>query len=828
MFRSTTLPDNGVLILIAGLTLIMLLATYSMPMRAFEHGFYRMATQLLPRPDDLKDVALIEIRDQDIQEYAPFSRATLAQAVDRLHDMGAAGIGLHLDLDYPETPFHAPLPDQDTDGLLAQSLSRHGHALVAAPLHRGTGQASPPYGRMQAGRVTWYHWPIFRPLLRPAVLPGADSHLRIPIPPLSEAATLAVVPTADRPRPPDLALLPVRGGHVPGMALGLAATLDGHTPHSLLVEPGRGVYIGDKFVGLGPDLSLRVIPPRRDPRGKALDTWTMTDLLEMRIPATSIQGRAVVIGMNHPRQTPFISHEGLTLPPAAWTAWTTGALHEGRYIRVGGGFLLLERLLLVLAGIYLLWLSVAAPARRDQIVLGTILGLLVINVLTLAVARWWLPLILPALLIGLAPGLLLAHARLTRYLARNLHEASEAQLQLGTQLRKQGHLDQSFAALRRCRMELEPLNGELYQLGRDFERRRQYGRAVEVFQHLNERCAGFQDTFQRLERLKPFIGTRQPRLGDMKRIGGGKELLLSEDGDDKTMIGRYQIEKQLGKGAMGIVYLGVDPHINRKVAIKTLALNREFEPEIREEAKRRFFREAEASGRLAHRNIVTVYDVGEEHDLAFIAMDFLEGDPLEAFTRPDTLLPIPEVLEVCAQVAEGLSYAHEQAVIHRDIKPANIIYDRDGKTVKITDFGIANITDRTKTRSGALLGTPAFMSPELATGASVDARSDLFSLGVCLYQLLTGELPFKANTLAELIAQIVQSQPTDVLELRPELGPVIQVMVKKALNKNPDLRYQNGGQMARALRDCIESIRRVPRQGQFNPHQAVDNYLGGD
>ncbi|WP_412851854.1 protein kinase domain-containing protein [Ectothiorhodospira shaposhnikovii] len=826
MSRSPNRPGTGALILIIVLLLTWLAGSYTVPLRSLEQDVRQAATQLLPRPDRLPGVVLIEIRDEDVRRHTPYSRATLARAVDRLQVMGAAGIGLHLDLDHPETPPLTPRPDQDTDARLAQALAGHGRALVAASLHRGSGPASLPEGRLDGTTPAWPQWPVLRLLARPAVLPGADSHLRVPIPPLSGAATVAVTPSADRPHPPDPALLPIRGGHAPGMALGLAAILAGHAPGDLVVTPGRGVRMGDDVLSLGPDLSLLAVPPRRDPRGQALDTWTLDDLLMERVPASAIEGRAVVIGLNQPHQTPFITHGGLSLPPAAWTAWAAGAVHEGHRVRVGGGFHALERWLLAAAALYLLWPASRGPDSR-RAVLGSgalVLGLLLLTLTTLTATGWWLPLILPALFVGLGHGLLVVQARLTRRLARDRLDAAEARLQLGAQLREQGHLEPSFAALQRCHVPLEPLFGELYRLGRDFERRRQYGRAVEVFQYLRDRNPAFQDTEQRLARLKPFAGSRQPRLGDMKHIRGGKALLLSDDGTDQPMIGRYRVERQLGKGAMGIVYLGVDPHINRRVAIKTLALDRAFEPEVREEAKQRFFREAEASGRLDHRHIVTVYDVGEEHDMAFIAMDYLEGEPLEAFTRPDTLLPIPEVLEACAQVAEGLAYAHEQGVLHRDVKPANIIYDRERRTVKITDFGIASIIGHDRGGGGPRQGTPAFMSPELVTGQSVDARADLFALGVCLYQLLTGELPFKADTLTGLISQIAQSPPGDILSLRPELGPVIQVMVKKALQKNPDLRYQNGTQMAKALRDCGDSLRRMPRQGQYSLHGNDDDH----
>jgi len=324
----------------------------------------------------------------------------------------------------------------------------------------------------------------------------------------------------------------------------------------------------------------------------------------------------------------------------------------------------------------------------------------------------------------------------------------------------------------------------------------------------------------RIERLKGLAGQGRARLGT-EHSTADSNLIVDGDTLEKPTLGRYQVECQLGRGSMGVVYLGVDPKIGRKVAIKTLALNQEFESEMLEQVKWRFFREAEASGRLNHRNIVTIYDVGEEHDLAFIAMDYLEGSSLESYVHRDALLPVAEVLEICAQVAEGLAYAHDQHVIHRDVKPANVIYDRSRHSVKITDFGIACLTDNNRTRTGTILGTPAFMSPEQVSGQPVDGRSDLFALGVTLYQLLTGQLPFTADTMAGLVYQITQTRHQSISELRPELGPLVALIVNRALEKDPARRYQSGTELAKGLRDCAVAMKRGPKPGQFTGHQAA-------
>jgi serine/threonine-protein kinase len=265
---------------------------------------------------------------------------------------------------------------------------------------------------------------------------------------------------------------------------------------------------------------------------------------------------------------------------------------------------------------------------------------------------------------------------------------------------------------------------------------------------------------------------------------------------DRATLGRYRIERQLGRGSMGAVYLGHDPQIGRAVAIKTMALSREFEGSELADARGRFFREAEMAGRLHHPDIVTIFDAGEEDGLAYIAMEFVAGHDLVGHTLPNQLLPVPQVLRLLARVARALAHAHAQGVIHRDVKPANVMIDPASGTVKVTDFGIARITDACRTRTGMVLGTPSFMSPEQMAGRRVDGRTDLYSLGVMLFQLLTGALPHRAESMAALMSQIVNDAAPDVRTLRPELPEALANVVALALEKRVEVRYADGGQLA--------------------------------
>ncbi len=251
---------------------------------------------------------------------------------------------------------------------------------------------------------------------------------------------------------------------------------------------------------------------------------------------------------------------------------------------------------------------------------------------------------------------------------------------------------------------------------------------------------------------------------------------------------------------MGYVYLGRDPKINRIVALKVIDLAAEFDPEQLEDASRNFLREAEIAGRLGHPNIVTIFDVGENDGLAYIAMEYLKGKHLSEFATPDRLLPVGTVLDLLARTADALDYAHAQNVVHRDIKPANIMYDSISDGLKITDFGIARLIDVGRTRTGIVLGTPAFMSPEQLEGKNVNGHTDLFALGVSLYQLLTGQLPFRGASMTKLMFVIANEPHESVTAVRPDLPAYLDPIVDRALAKDPADRFQTGAEMAAALR----------------------------
>jgi len=269
------------------------------------------------------------------------------------------------------------------------------------------------------------------------------------------------------------------------------------------------------------------------------------------------------------------------------------------------------------------------------------------------------------------------------------------------------------------------------------------------------------------------------------------------------MLGQYQIGAELGKGATSVVYEGTDARTGRIVAIKTLALSQNFDADGLAEARVRFFHEAGTAQRLTHPDIVAVYAAGEDRDIAYIAMERLQGDDLTRYVRGHERLALARLLPVLARVAEALAYAHRHGVVHGDIKLANIVWEPATDTVKLTDFGMAHIADVLNTGLGMALGTPSYMSPEQLSGDRIDGRSDLFSLGVSLYQLACGRLPFEGESMGQLRFRIVGEPHQDIRIHNPDLPACLGAIVDTALAKDPAGRYHDGMQMAGALRLCL-------------------------
>lgn len=301
---------------------------------------------------------------------------------------------------------------------------------------------------------------------------------------------------------------------------------------------------------------------------------------------------------------------------------------------------------------------------------------------------------------------------------------------------------------------------------------------------------GFGDALQRLSRTLTGHAADAPRAQSPLPAGA---LVPG------TLLGGYRIERLIGRGAMGAVYLAVDPRNDAPLALKTLALAQEFDEPEHDVARARFLQEAAAASRLQHPDIVTLYGAGEDRGIAYLAMEALAGADLSRYTRPSRLLPEPVVLRIAARVAEALAYAHRQGIVHRDVKPANVMVDLPTHQVKVTDFGIARCTDAARTRTGLIIGTPAYMAPEQLAGDAPDAASDLYALGVMLFQLLTGRLPYEGESMGRLLQAISQQPPPRLRALRPGLPAALDPLMDKLLAKTARERWRDGQQAADAL-----------------------------
>ena len=375
--------------------------------------------------------------------------------------------------------------------------------------------------------------------------------------------------------------------------------------------------------------------------------------------------------------------------------------------------------------------------------------------------------------VGRAVLIFAGTAMLCSYLVEDIKKESVNAFKRGSDFLSAGRLEPAFAEFRRCNPS-ETVAAVMYKLSLAFEQQAKPERAEAVIDWMKRTHVG------------PEISTSNMAL---------------ETGMP-TRLGRYVIERRLGRGAMGAVYLAKDPRINRPVAIKAIPIEKEFEDEELKEARLRFYREAESAGRLTHPNIITVYDAGEDKGLAYIAMEYVPGIPLKDFTDPARLLAPKRALDLAAAAADALDYAHKQGVIHRDIKPANLLYNPKDASLKISDFGVARMTDNNKTKTGIVLGTPMYMSPEQLGAEDISGASDLFSLGVTLYELLVGEAPFKATNIAVLMTRITTEDPEPVAGRRHGIPTSTDAILAKALAKKPEDRFSCGAEMAVALRNC--------------------------
>jgi len=813
-------------------TILVIASTYTSSLQSIEEFVYNAFSRMLPNIESEPRSAVIAIDDRSLEKYGPWPwpRQRLSTIIKKLERLKAGSIGLIVPLDQPQSlslpeTYQSVLEQSspevrekvlslidklDPDTIFTDTLVKSDKVLLAIPYwseQAGLIGAISNDLSMSLQPLNTIEAKTFKDKLIDTLVatPNIKRHIgRAPVASFALSASgvgLARMGREDETVISETLAVYLNGKYVPSFALLLAGKTTGVSQDAITVIKRRGIGFGSAMYHT--DAGLAYYPrPVFDKEGEQprIPVISVVDVLEGKVNPEFINHKATVLGFT--AKSYAANFEGpaqMQLTAAGWSAHVVDSLLAGTSIHTPYWALGLQRGLILFFALYLFFLPSILRGRMGQL-LSLLFAFLLLNssLLALLVKSTWLPMTIPAIFVLLGHMLITIYHQIAQIISSQRSEVAIAYIDLAENLHAQGKLDLAFQNLKKCPLDYSILE-LLYTIALDYERKRLFSKAINVYDYISRIDSDYRDIRERRERHQAmpdatFNGATTANLT--------ATLVVNDSKVERPVLGRYQIEKELGRGAMGMVYLGKDPKIGRTVAIKTLSLVEDFDSQELEEIRKRFFVEAEAAGRLNHPNIVTIYDAGEEHDLAYIAMDYIEGMGLDKFTAPDSLLSVDEVFRIGIRVAEALEYAHKKNVVHRDIKPGNIMYNPKTDLLKVTDFGIACLIDSNKTRTGTVMGSPSYMSPEQLAGKKVDGRADIFSLGVMLYQLFTGELPFNADTMAALAYKITNDKQKAMRRIRPELPACLSRIINKALEKNPKQRFSSAGAMAEALRRC--------------------------
>ncbi len=841
-----TIPDWLVGAVVTGFFLFITMTGFLDFTDAIERKTFDLRARLAAGDERNPDIEIVAITDDDLDEIGrfPWPRDILAKAVLNLATAGAKVIAMNILFPEPEESdglatvkslkekyesmglaqqgsgldFYKELSEAveglDNDRILAQAMSEAGN--VVLPVYfdtqsRGRDSVPPPFIEAHAYkdvRGTDKEWAL-------SSLIWLDK-LKPLLPSFAEAAAgighLNLFPDLDG----------ALRDQIP--VIGYLRSIFFPSYPMAIVKAFKGLGDGDVAVILGEGIQVRTNPseavfmPAWNPQMATLINWSegpdkafhqtpFSKVLRNEIKTPLFRDKIVIIGPTAPGVgSRFVTPINGQLPGVEVVANSVANILEGRFYSRPVWLAPAELGLILLFGLFI---TLVLPRLHAGTGAVATLGLLVTygagGSLLFYTHDVWLRLTAPILLL-LAGYLLVVSKRY--FITEKTKEKAEADSletnkMLGLSFQQQGLLDLALEKFSKIPLYEEGAKELLYNLGLDFERKRQFSKALATYKRIVEDGKNFKDLDERIPKLKGAEATMIFGSGAGTHPGDIGATLSNMDA--KPTLGRYEVTGELGRGAMGVVYKGEDPKIHRTVAIKTVRLS-DFDDELIDEIKARFFREAESAGLLTHPNIVTIYDAGEEHDLAYIAMEYLEGEDLEGCVKQGRLPPMREALSIVAQVADALSYAHPKGVVHRDIKPANIMRLEGADRVKVTDFGIARITSSSRTKTGMVLGTPSYMSPEQVAGRKVDGRSDIFSLGVVLYELLTGRKPFQGEDMTSLMYQIAREPHPSPRTINPKIPKVVEQIIDKALQKDAESRYQDAGMMAAHLKKVVARL----------------------
>ncbi|MFH1139307.1 MAG: serine/threonine-protein kinase [Pseudomonadota bacterium] len=791
-------------------------------------------------PETKTDIAVVDIDDDSIAKLGrwPWPRAMIARMIDKLRSQGAGVIGLMVIFSEPEigeglrlvedlkTEFANLHPDSgdpatlefiqkldqarerlDNDRRLTQAMADSGQVVLPVFFKLGPyDQPDENLPRFLIANGLVHVQGASAQYLTPA------SEMTAPIPEFSRTASglghinINIIPDVDGALRRETLMVDYQGLAFPSFTLKivqLAKKLANDQIHVFTPDSGReGLKLGAREIPTNPSLDFLVT--FTDPR--AFPRFSFFDVLNDKVQAAAVKGKIVLIGVSATGvDAPQVTPVDKKMPTTMFAANVVQNLLHGGFITRSGMMDLIELGLLMVVGLFLALLLPKLKARSGAIASSAFFVLLLGAGVYLFVGPGvWLKVTYPLLLIVIG----YVAVTTTRYFVTEVvkdkaeGESAEVNRMLGLSFQNQGQLDLAFDKFRRVPVD-DGVKDILYNLALDYERKRMFNKAVSVYEYIRRHDEDYRDIKNKIKKLNVASETMIFGLGTGAKSAEDGTLVIDEN--TRPTLGRYEVIKELGKGAMGVVYLGRDPQIGRETAIKTIRFDDEYDEGDADKIKEQFFSEAKTAGMLTHPHIVTIYDAGEDHDLSYIAMELLDGHDLKEHSRPDKLLPVRDVLKNVADMADALGYAHSKGVVHRDIKPANIMLLKNG-ICKLTDFGIARAMSTSKTKTGVVKGTPFYMSPEQITGKKVDGRSDIFSLGVVLYELLTGVQPFRSEDLTALIYKITQEDPVPVSEINPRAPKAAGQIIEKALVKDREKRYQKAEQMAEHLRLVVRKM----------------------
>jgi serine/threonine-protein kinase len=802
---------------------------------SLELKFYDIRMSLRDTPADSDEIILVDIDDDSIEKLGrwPWPRSKIAGCIEKIHQAGAKLIGLNIFYTEPEDSgglkqirdlIKMAEQSGETDSPLIRTMQKAIEDLdndkkVAAALKTAGNVVLPVFfkpSRTLSEETQADNKELLAEAFRNIGNEENSEHvssandITMPLPEFLAAAAgighVNLEPDKDGIVRRDQSVFRYRGLYIPSFPLKLAAVGMNISNTQIKVNLGESIEMSQTSPPLTSGSELLVSFKGSEGSFKS---FSFFDVINDKIPGNVFKGKIVLItpsasGIMNPISTPTSPRMSI----GEFTANVIWTVLHGQFIRQPAWDRIASLGMILVIG---LLITLVLPRMKAMMAGAAFLvfALLLIgsSIFLFKSKGLWIQITYPflQLVIGYI-GIVTINFFVTEAGKEKIEgESAETNRMLGLSFQSQGMLDMAFDKFRKVPVD-EEVKDLIYNLGLDYERKRQYNKAASVYEYIERYDAGYKDVAEKKAKLN--------RASETMTYGDGTtggDPLLTVTGGERPTLGRYEVIKQLGKGAMGIVYMGQDPRINRTTAIKTFRFSQDFEAEEAEKLKHKFFREAESAGTLSHPNIVTIYDAGEEHDLAYIAMEFLDGDDFQKYTKKKSLLPMRKVIDYVADIAEGLDYAHEKGVVHRDIKPANIMLLKNG-VVKITDFGIARISSTSQTQTGVVKGTPHYMSPEQISGKKVDGRSDIFSLGAMLFQLLTGELPFRGDSPAALMHQIMNVRHPDPRKINPRIIKPLVAIIDKSLEKDRGKRYARASHMAKHLRTLGEKIDAIMAQ----------------